>query len=244
MSVQKILCIFHNEQTPSMAIYSNGYHCYGCGASGPLSDLPNYEVLRPKKKVIENLTESLDYVNSLPTKLIRGLELHYDQSGFYILWEGGTYYKKRLWDDARGKYRCPSGHNKPSFWLLRGYRKDPLREAISRHALIVVEGEINALSIAETSIEADIVSPGGVSEFEGFSSEVSGYNRVLVIADEDAPGMNAAFELEYTLIEAGVNASSYLMRRDANEVLVTNGKEALQDEIETALDMSGRLQGH
>lgn len=30
----KGLCPFHGERNPSFAVYSNGYHCFGCGAHG------------------------------------------------------------------------------------------------------------------------------------------------------------------------------------------------------------------
>ncbi len=29
-------CPFHNEKTPSMKVYSDGYHCFGCGAHGDI----------------------------------------------------------------------------------------------------------------------------------------------------------------------------------------------------------------
>ena len=30
----KINCIFHDERTPSLAIYQDGFHCFGCGEHG------------------------------------------------------------------------------------------------------------------------------------------------------------------------------------------------------------------
>lgn len=34
-----INCLFHQEKTPSMKIYKDGYHCFGCGAHGDVIDL-------------------------------------------------------------------------------------------------------------------------------------------------------------------------------------------------------------
>jgi len=34
-------CPFHEEGMPSLAIYADHYHCFGCGAHGPLDDLPD-----------------------------------------------------------------------------------------------------------------------------------------------------------------------------------------------------------
>lgn len=33
-----ILCPFHQEKTPSLHIYPDGWHCFGCGASGDCID--------------------------------------------------------------------------------------------------------------------------------------------------------------------------------------------------------------
>jgi len=30
------LCPFHNEKTPSMKIYENNFHCFGCGEHGDM----------------------------------------------------------------------------------------------------------------------------------------------------------------------------------------------------------------
>ena len=35
----KCCCVFHNEKTPSMAVYENGFKCFGCGKSGDVIDL-------------------------------------------------------------------------------------------------------------------------------------------------------------------------------------------------------------
>ena len=32
-------CLFHNERTPSLKLYSDHFHCYGCGKSGDIISL-------------------------------------------------------------------------------------------------------------------------------------------------------------------------------------------------------------
>lgn len=32
-------CVFHEDRTPSMVLYPDGYHCFGCGAHGDAIDL-------------------------------------------------------------------------------------------------------------------------------------------------------------------------------------------------------------
>ncbi len=32
-------CIFHNDRTPSMRLYPDHFHCFGCGAHGDVTDL-------------------------------------------------------------------------------------------------------------------------------------------------------------------------------------------------------------
>jgi DNA primase len=34
------LCPFHVEQTPSLIVAGDTYHCLGCGRTGPVSELP------------------------------------------------------------------------------------------------------------------------------------------------------------------------------------------------------------
>lgn len=33
-----VRCVFHNEKTPSMKIYEDSFHCFGCGAHGDMID--------------------------------------------------------------------------------------------------------------------------------------------------------------------------------------------------------------
>jgi len=44
----KILCPFHNEQTPSLHVYEDGYYCFGCGERGDsINFVAKLEDLKP-----------------------------------------------------------------------------------------------------------------------------------------------------------------------------------------------------
>jgi hypothetical protein len=146
--VERIICPFHkgqngkDERTPSLVVYEDGYKCYSCGANGPLSKLslpPGFvpTALRPP----ENLNASLKRIVSLPLAPVRGLNLPVDGDSYYIVWPGDNYYKRRKFLSNDGpKYLCPVGHKKP---LFVPYEKQG-------GMLAIVEGEINALSLAQT----------------------------------------------------------------------------------------------
>ena len=55
----KVLCCFHDEKTPSLCIYENGYHCFGCGEQGDvislhaeLNDMDFIEALKSLESLI------------------------------------------------------------------------------------------------------------------------------------------------------------------------------------------------
>jgi DNA polymerase I-like protein with 3'-5' exonuclease and polymerase domains len=66
----KICCPFHEDATPSLQIYNGEndphYHCFGCGAHGPLSDLPEkLMAAAPSARVQADDAEVLAYAHSL-----------------------------------------------------------------------------------------------------------------------------------------------------------------------------------
>lgn len=225
----KIRCPFHAEETPSCVLYEERYHCYGCGKNGPLSDL-NLDLGPPKpRKPPTNLKARRDYIATLPTKEIRGIPLKYDDRGYYLVWPDSLYYKCRLFDPADGpKYANPTGHSQPLFWARRSWPATPV--------LLVVEGEINALSIKEALPEADVVSPGSAGDFLADKQRAnltlfSRYASIVVVVDRDAAGTAAAIHLKGMLLGKVPSINIVLMEKDANQVLVDHGKRQLREEI-------------
>lgn len=224
---KKYLCPKHKEETPSAVAYATGYHCFGCGASGPLNEL-GLEGERIEITYIEDLASSIDRINHLPKQLIRGFSLPADSTGYYLVWNDNSYYKRRIINAESGnKYRGPSGHRKPQFIA---------REGSSSH-LVLVEGEFNALSLASLEIPMTIISPGGAGDFysKGRNKdllEYAKYDRVDIVVDDDGAGLQAAIECSSQLKVLGcANVKAYFVKTDFNEVLCEKGKEGLEKAI-------------
>lgn len=232
---QKILCPFHQENTPSCHLYPNGFKCFGCGKTGKLSELGIAIPYEIKPRYVENIQEKLAYISSLPRVPQRGLSLPSDDISYYLVWPDGNYYKQRFLDveKAGRKYKCPSGHSQPLFTARVGVGEP----------LIIVEGEFNALAIADAINTCDIVSPGSAGDFYSRTSQknlqfYAKYGKILLIADCDKPGAVACIELKTLLIKAGIkNVKIKLMAEDANDWLVNYGRERLKAEIEKDLDL-------
>lgn len=229
--MKKILCKFHEEKTPSMVLYPDGYHCYGCGAHGPLSQL-GMESSNIEEVVPENLHRALQYIYALPTKVIRGLAFPYDDNNYYIVWPSQDYYKSRNQDRKyANKYYNPRRIKKPVFYL----------EGMPDVPSIIVEGEINALSLKEAFRENIVISPGSAQDLASgkFLRELSSEGltkQVLCIADNDEAGKNALLTLQYKLRNMGYDTYGIAMKEDANDVLVKHGKEKLYEEIRPVME--------
>lgn len=230
--MRKILCPFHEESTPSCVLYPNGYSCFGCGKRGPLSDIAGLDVKTVLPVPREDLEASMRYILSLPKERIRGLDLHADKEAYYIVWPNGTFYKARYKDDRKAKYRCPAGHTKPLLVANESQSK----------SLIIVEGEINALSLARICPQYTVMSPGGVGDFSTHSSKKNytyyiRFDTILIIADKDEPGIRAVMELGAFLRNKRHDVRFKLMPTDANSILCAGGQEVenLRQEVEREL---------
>lgn len=229
--MSKILCPFHEEDTPSCEVYEKDFHCYGCGAHGPLEKLGIEVKHDAKPKFIENLRKAREYIKTLPIETIRGFPFPVDRRGFYILWPDCDYYKLRLFEPGKGaKYKNPSGHSQPPFWVRRqGFQ-----------TLYLVEGEINALSVSSAHLDSDVCSPGSASDFtskktESLLTQLCNYANIIIVVDRDAAGTIAAIHAKAFCLRFHPKVSIVLMHQDANEILITHGKEALRQEIDRGM---------
>lgn len=241
--VRKIECPNpeHDDSNPSCALYSDGSaYCFVC-----CTYFKQVEGFQETTKKIEkeDLEKSLSYIDNLPKASIRGLSFPSDDIGYYIVWPNRDYYKIRMHDSlANNKYVGAKGHSKPLFVIPA---KEPTRTCI------VVEGEINALSLATTLTSCDIVSPGGVGNFtdNNIVSELHKfcyYDNIIVCTDSDAAGLHGALKFKYILYaipELGARVHINLMEKDFNQLLVEYGqnfKEKVEKEFKN-LGVSTRL---
>lgn len=241
--MSNINCPFHDDQTASLAVYSDGFWCFACGAKGSVKDLekevPNISATpfqRSYGSYKEDIPKALERINALPKKLIRGLELPYDDISYYIVYPNAKYYLRRFFKPGKNKYFGPKGATKPLMEIRYGSYASP-----DRGDLLVVEGQINTLSAAK-ALGYDgpirmIVSPGGANDLNRPKAVeyCLQYTRVGIIVDKDAAGVVAALQLRDRLLARGIKVVIHAMERDLNDLLVDFGEEEVRKEVNKAL---------
>lgn len=207
-----------------MVVYNEWAHCYGCGYRIKTSDLGGVlgrggfgllssSSVRPPA----DIKSELERIKALPLAPVRGLSLPVDGDSYYIVWPCSTYYKRRKFLPGSGpKYINPRGHAKPLFIP---------RQTKGCKSLAVVEGELNALSLAAIQPPFDVCSPGSCVDFsekllEQNSKFFSGYTRFRLILDKDLPGLNAVIKFKGLLLQHTPYVEVILMKRDCNEMLI------------------------
>lgn len=231
----RIRCLWHAEETPSLVQYKSGWRCFG--ACQKLYTNKEVEERTGKTYVYaeeeENrpdLTADIEEISRLPKKSVRGLELPADNRGYFIVWPDLTFYKYRLYEPGTGsKYLGPRGHRPPLFWASRTKAK----------ILSIVEGELNALSVARAYPEWDVCSPGSASMFNAdnlskYLTVFQEYSNVIVVLDKDAAGLKALIEAKAFFLYKIPFVSYILMTPDSNDVLIEKGPEGLRGELQRA----------
>jgi hypothetical protein len=242
---KKYICPLHKEDTPSAVVYGDRFFCFGCRGGGPVSDVgltpEDLEAEESAPKYVENIAETYaKYINKLPMCPQRGLSFPTDSGGYFIAWPTESYYKYRKFsfDKEAGKYRSPVGVKKPPFIIPKNLHSD---------ILVVVEGEINAMSIDSLSHSYAIVSPGSSGDFysQNFNKYIDwilSYKHIIGILDNDKAGVKGCIEFKSKLLTMGHTSNNIVLwDKDANDILVTEGKEALNDRMSEELGVFKRM---
>lgn len=202
----------HIDETPSMEIYSDGAYCYSCGWVDRLKGDVNAKKVPP-----DNIQDKISYINDLPRKTVRGLSLPYDDQGYYIVWPYGGYYKHRLFFGSV-RYLGPRGHRAPLFQIPG-----------SKDSLVVVEGELNALSLqASEATISTVVSPGSANEILRHLEFYLTFPVVHAILDKDIAGVINGLKLKTEMLKRGKHFTLSALETDFNETLEKEGPEAVK----------------
>lgn len=225
----KILCPYHDDTNPSAKLYEDGHaYCFVCcKAWRPVGA----KATKTKKVPPEDLQATIAEILKMPKRRIRGLEFHANDKGYYVLWPDLSYYKCRLANPipSGGKYLCPRGHTQPLLII------DP---AGFGGTLAIIEGEINALSVATAAPDLRVVSPGSAGNFkaqeDSIVSEIQKSDRVVIWCDDDQPGLTALMETAALARGLGKDTSWIFCAQDANILLECTGAYSIVEKIKGA----------
>lgn len=213
-----------------MAVYGEWSYCFVCHARVLTSELKLPRSAQEIREVRhpDNVPENVEYIEGLPKKIIRGLDLHYDDDGYYVLWPNKNYWKLRFWE-GKSRYLSPRGVKKPLF-VYPG----------NSDLLVVVEGELNAVTLQMCEYgEAKIVSPGSATELVKYINYYLKFKRILIITDKDNPGVVYGLDLKERLLSHNKRVELHLVEKDFNDVFTEEGEEAVCREYARALALFG-----
>ncbi len=227
----KILCKYHEDTEPSMHVYQNdktlrGY-CFVCSAMAVIEpgDIDNLSEIKPSRKITD-IAGMMSYIQHLPTKIIRGIELPFDQVGYYLRWPTNDHYKRRNWNEGKNRYTGPTGKSQPLF----------IYPNMSKH-LVLVEGELNAVSLRmAVGDKYCIASPGPANNFMRFIKQYMVYKQITLVLDYDAPGIVFGCQIKDHLLRAGKRVNLILVEEDYNDLLQKKGQGHVKQQFEKELE--------
>ncbi len=266
------LCPFHNEKTPSFKISSKGfYKCFGCGKSGDaisfLMEHQNLNYIQAIKHIaakynIKIEDEVKEYEKPQPrlTKVQNDTVKYFESRGITnntllrfgvtesIEWmpKAGKEVKSICFNYIKSgeivniKFRAKD----KDFKLAKNaelifYNLDSIENETTA---IIVEGEIDCLSLYEAGIYNVVSVPNGA----GIGSQQLKYldncwqyfedkTQIIIFTDNDEPGNNLKDELARRLGKDRCMKIQYPDGcKDANDVLLKHGKEMLRSMVEQA----------
>lgn len=224
--LKRIICPnpLHRESTPSCVIYPTHAFCFGCNTR---FDLKTLNIEPGEQEYVENRTNivaELARINSLPKMAFRGLVLPFDDNSCYLVWPNGDYFiaRSRLSNSGR-KYLCPTGLRRPLYRARVGTKSD---------TLVIIEGELEAASLAQVPGTFDIVSPGAATNFN-IDRDLKiylTYRRFYVIVDKDRAGFSAAVAMKAQLLKHTPYVTIVFKdpEKDINDILCQEGTDGVE----------------
>lgn len=219
----KITCINpdHIDANPSMEVYPERAYCFSCGFSCKIEDLDlSPELLQIQKKEKEDILSTISYIKTLPLRPHRGLEFPTNNNGYYIVYPGEVYYKKRMYTGDR-RYIGPVGASAPLYMAHKDF-----------DSLTIIEGEINLLSLQKAGVvNTSICSPGSAGNITKFYTEYLRYSRITCIFDYDRAGVIAGWKLRELLKQHGRRVELVALKQDFNDILQAQGVNGIKETV-------------
>src|ERR1035438_1635547 len=96
----KVICPNHDDHDESLHVYETHSYCFVCHYYVANNEIgvKNESIQKPKA----DIPSMVRYIQLLPQVKVRGLSLPSDNSGIYLLWPNGAYYKRR---NSQGRQR-------------------------------------------------------------------------------------------------------------------------------------------
>jgi twinkle protein len=266
------LCPFHSEKTPSFNVSNKGYKCFGCGKSGTdavafIMELENLNYIQALKLLAEKYNTSIEEESKSYIKPVPRLETlpketisYFEKRGISndtLIRFGITqctewmpkankevpaicFNYTRNNEIVNIKFRAKDKDfklHKNSELIF--YNIDSLKDETTS---IIVEGEIDCLSMHEAGIYNVVSVPNGAGTgqlqlkyLDNCWQDFDGKDKIILFTDNDEPGRGLQDELARRLGKDRCYKVQYPDGcKDANDVLLKHGKPMLQSIIEDA----------
>lgn len=218
------------------------YHCHHCGWSGAVYYRNNYvpkkRYVRPEQpKVRENKQNLYDYFakRKISKETLQKYDVDINAEKEIIF----KYYKNG--ELVNVKYRTNLGNGKKTFRQEKDTEKTFFgMDNVKEKRLVIVEGEMDVLALAESGIDAVSIPQGGSDTklecIDNCYDFISKFDEYIIAVDNDEVGDKLKQNLLERLGKESCKIVNWGRYKDANEVLMAG--ESLEDYIASAVDIA------
>lgn len=216
--------------------------CHHCGWAGGLKE-SNYKPIPYKKKPLPENVIKYFKDRGIPESILEQEHIGFQQSGGKG-WLKFPYFQNNVvvnikYKTASKDFRQEKGGKK----IL--YRFDRIKKS-SKKTLVITEGEMDALACLVAGYEATSIPDGAPNpEAKNFNSKFSflenigdlfdSFEKIILAGDDDGPGKKAVYELGRRIgVERCYTIEYPPGCKDANDVLIHAGVDALKSAIDNA----------
>lgn len=265
------LCPFHDEKTPSFTVGKGIFKCFGCGKSGDsiafLMDHKQMNYIQAIKFIsdrynipVQEETKSYERPLQRLEKLQPDTIKYFETRGISnnTLLRFGITEATEWMPDAKKETRVICFNYIRDGELVnikfRGKGRDfklaknaelifyNLDAIQGDDTAVIVEGEIDALSLHEAGIYNVVSVPNGASTgvqqlkyLDNCWSAFEGKSKIILLTDNDTPGISLRDELARRLGKGRCYKTEYPPDcKDANDILLKHGKQMIAEIIEAA----------